>query len=246
MFLLKIGIFKIDYTLLIIFFIGILIGLLIFGVVFLILRLSNRKNKSYTIFSKLEIDESNTQALIDKALEEFNERNDKHDTPIFSICYDVCKKLLMDMAKLYFPKSKYPLLELSIDEAKEMLNSVSQKVDYEIENYHVVGSDAFLTNKVNNMAINFVKKKTIGEVMTMVSKPQDDDSPLKKKDNAILSVFKRSFNSMKTAILNKGLNTFEILPNLSRKVICIVGEEAKKAFSKKIYNNQSPNSTKNL
>lgn len=245
MFLFKIGIFKIDYALLIIFFIGILIGLLIFAVVFLSLRLSNKKNRKYTILTKTKINEDDVKVLIDNALDDFNNKNDKHDTPIFSICYDVSKKLLIDMAKLYFPKSKYPLLELSIDEFMSMLNSISQRVDYEIENYHVVGSDGYLTNKVNNMAINFVKKKTIGEVLTMVSKKEEDDSPLKKKENAFVNIFKRSFNSIKTAILNKGLDTFEILPNLSRIIIYIVGEEAMRAFSLKV-NNQSSSSDKNL
>lgn len=234
--LFKIGIFNIDYALIIIFFIGVLIGLIIFGIVFLSLKLSSKKNKRHIIRSKQEIKREDIDILVSSAIDKFDAENDKGETPTFNICYKVSKDLLIDISKMFFPKSKTPLLELSIDEFIDLLNDISVRVDYEIENYHMVDEAGYLTNKVNNIAINFVKKKTIGEIVTMVSKKEVEESPLHKKENAFIGLFKRSFSSIKTSIVNKGISSFKILNNLSKIIIYIVGEESFKVFYKKLYN----------
>ena len=237
MVLFKLGIFNIDYTLIILFFIGILIGLVLFGIIFLIIKLSTSKKRVYIVKSKnTKITEEEISVFTLRAVEEFNRINDEHNIPIFTICKDVSYNLVLEISRAFYPKSDMPVLELSIDEMLDMLNQISERIDYELDNYRLIDKDKGLSKKINTMAVSFVKKKTIGEIVTMVSKKEEDDAPFK-KENQFTKFFKDRFDDIKNSILNKGLNTLNVLPKLSIVIIHIVGEECFKAFNKKLFNN---------
>ncbi len=229
MYLLKIGIFNIDYTLIILFLIGLVIGAIFFGLIFLILKLSN-KNKSYMIKSKANVSNDMGMRLVEEALIEFQKRMDEGSSSSLNECKDISLKLINDIAKLFFPKSKMPLYELSIDEIINLAKVVGENIDYRLK-------DSRLTR--------YLKGKITISFLFELSNPKEEieDSPIEEYKfnlwssigNAIKSGVKKITNST----INYAVKKFKLTQWLSRLIICTIGEETFKVFYIKIYNETS-------
>lgn len=116
--------------------------------------------------------------------------------------------LIEEISRYFFPKSDYPMLEITIDEVFDLLRYISDRVE------EIIDRPVFRRLKnVSGSQIQWVlsKKRTPGK---SVSKPN--------KWNIFSKVYKKTQNM--------------VLGKLNSAIIGIVGEEAIKIYSKKVFN----------
>ncbi|MGM9971877.1 MAG: hypothetical protein ACI35W_05665 [Anaeroplasmataceae bacterium] len=227
--LLKIGIFNIDYTLIILFFIGIAISAILFGIVFLILKLST-KNKNFMIKSKAKVSEETGKLILDEAISDYLEIMKTSDKSNFVVCKDVAFKLINDIALIFFPKSKSPVFELSIDELVKLVKTVGNNIEEKL-------NDGLITKALKG-------KLTIATIMGLTEKKSVvEESPIEKNKNkfwnSIGNAIKSGVNKAKASLTNFALKKFDIMNKVCILIIQIVGEETFKAFYLKVYNDES-------
>lgn len=232
MHLLKIGVFEIDYSLIILFLIGLVIGIVFFGIIFLIVMMSTRRNSSYVVKSKTDITLEELQQKVDNAVLEFKEKCKEKDAKEFPICMEISKRLISEISTIFFPKSKYPLFELTIDELLDLGIELSSNVE----------------ERLDKKVITKVAKKQIkvSFLLGLSDKPTEKNISELEKENSKGKIFsqfagfiKKKISDVTNAVINKALNVFDIIPMVCILIIHICGEETYKAFYKKIYKNDN-------
>jgi len=228
MLLLKIGFISIEYDTLILFLIGILIGALVFGFIFLIVMLSTRKKKNAIVKSKMDVEyERDVVPLKDLAIADYKSKieNLGDMAKIFDIAY----RLSNDIAALFFPKSKTPILELSMDEVISLTESLGEAFD-----------KAILEDKTLKLVYNF--NMTIGFLVGLKDKKLEIKSELKEAKENIFTRLKNTITSKVKSIQNKAIIKYlewnHIIDRVSMLFINVAAAETYKAFSMKLYHKE--------
>ena len=134
-FLFKIWIFNFDFGTIISFLFGIVIGMVILLLIYALVVVSSIKTKDFII--KTEQDDLTTievkQMVLD-AQTAFKDRTLRGEHSRFEHCQELSKDLAYSIAVRYYPKSKYPLYELSINEITMLTRYVTNRVE-ELLNY---------------------------------------------------------------------------------------------------------------
>ena len=207
---------------------GIGIGLILFILVFGMAVLFASKKKK-VIKSKENVSyEEDVIPLKENAIKEYKTEIEKIGelAKIFDISYDLANNI----AKLFFPKSNTPILELSIDEVIDLAISVSNAFD-----------DAIASDKLLNKVYSF--DMTIGFLVSLKDQKIEIKSDLKEAKENIFSRLKNSiqnkFNDMKNKAIFKYLEWNHIIDRVSMLFINVTAAETYKAFDLKIYNKKS-------
>lgn len=229
MVLLKFGIFEIDYTLIILFIIGLILALFIFGIVFLALKLST-KNKNFMVKSKASVTKETGSILLVEAEKDFYHRVKDLDEPSFEALKLVANKLMDDIAILFFPKSKMPLYELTIDELLELFKTASRHAEEKL-------NDGFITRILKG-------KFTISGIINMTQTKEDiEESPIEAEKSKFWSnignAFKAGLNKVKDAAVGYVLKKSDAINKIFALLLRIIGQETFDAFYRKIYNEES-------
>ena len=222
-----------DLASLISFLIGIFAGFALLGILYAILVLSSLKSKKYIARSKVvDITDEMVIEIVDNSKKVFIDKKIKGAKNSISHCWTICCNLVVDIATKFFPKSKYPAAELTIDEILELLIYVSNRVN-EI---------------VDRPALRMVKKLKLSTIISLGdAKKIIEDSPLMKitKKYKIKQALGKVFGFLN--ILNPVYwvrrlafnTTLDIAVNkLCLSVIGIVGEEVYKIYSKRVFNEE--------
>lgn len=222
-----------DFASLISFFIGIFAGCALLGIVYAILVLSSLKSKKYVTKSKVvDITDEMILEIVDNSKKVFVDKKIKGAKNSISHCWSICCNLVVDIATKFFPKSKYPAAELTVDEILELLIYVSNRVN-EI---------------VDRPGLRIVKKIKLSTIIALGdAKKIIEDSPLMKitkkykikqalgKVFGFLNIFNPVYWFRKLAVNT----TVDIAVNkLCLVVIGIVGEEVYKIYSKRVFNEE--------
>ena len=126
--------FDIDFNIgsFIIFISGVIFGLLIFCLLYLYFTLRTLKDKKYYVESELEntIKEEEIKEIISSYQEKYlNQRKDDNKEVTSKVVKEALYGVIIDIASKYFPDSKRPLLELSIDELIMLMRYITNRVD---------------------------------------------------------------------------------------------------------------------
>ena len=116
----------------IIFISGVIFGLFIFGLLYLYFTLRTLKDKKYYVESELEntIKEEEIKEIISSYQEKYlNQRKNDNKEVTSRFVKEVLYGVIIDIASKYFPDSKRPLLELSIDELIMLMRYITNRVD---------------------------------------------------------------------------------------------------------------------
>lgn len=231
--LFKLGILEIDYKSILIFLMGLAFGLLCFLIIFLSIIISTRKNKSYIVKSKENVDPNEASELIEKAVLEFHKRSEEENINQFILAKDLAFSLMSDEARLFFPKSKRPLFELSIDEIVDLVSVVADNIEERLD----AGK---LTSKAKGLKIALL--------VSAGDKKVDNVSEMKEAKSkasyiSMLSSFIiKKAKDVKNAVIKKAINVFDVIPKSCELIIRICGEECYKAFARKLNQNTNINS----
>ncbi len=236
--LMKIGIIKIDYELLIVLFIGILVGVLVFGLALLIIYFMTHKKKIKIIKSDEEVTYNDILPII-------LEYTKKYQDEILSVSelvkiFDIVYNMAEDIASLFFPKSKNPLLELSIDEVIEFAISFADSFDKSIY-------EDKLLKKIYTMDSKVLKKFfgdgiKISTLYGLKDKRIEISSELKEaKDNVFSKLKMHMINKIKGIGIKASVKYLEgsnITERICKLLINVCAAETYKAFSHKVYDKE--------
>ena len=217
------------------FFIGIFFGFIIFLLLYFIVVLSSLKKTQKSASSVvLDVDDEIIKEIIlnakNKYIEDSNYSPSANKIECLKAC---CWDLMNDIAKTYYPKSKYPLFELSIDELLILVNYISDRIDSLFQSR--------LLKKIKD-----VKLSQVVNVIDM-KKKYDESVAMKravKAANGAASVWK-FLNYLNPAYLVKKTfldGTFNIILNkIAIKIIEIVADETVKVYSKNVFKTDEDN-----
>lgn len=221
---------KFDWSMLIGFFCGVVTGFIILFLIYLLYVLINIKKDKKIIKSEKNIETSEIIKRIDLTKKAFKEKKTKGSKSI-SYTYDLCAKLVIDTASDFFPNSKHPLFELSIDEMVLLIEYIRKRID-EVLDYK---------------GISFLRKIKVSTLLSMA------DTKKILEENEIIKATKRYKLKSTYEAAKKVINlinplwwakklvidgTFNILINkMCLVVIGIVGEETYNIYSKKVFLN---------
>ena len=206
------------------FIFGIIIGFAVCFLLYLLVIVSSLKKTEKIASSQVfDVDDEIINNLISNAKNKYIEEAStaNTNTKIESLKY-ICSDLLNDIAKTYYPKSKFPLYELSIDEFLRLVSYIQNRVD-----------SLFKGKILKNIYIEFwgfdLKKKI-------------DESAAYKAANKVASkasVVWSALNILNPAYWIKKIaidRTFNVIINkIATTVIDIVGDEGNKVYSKNVF-----------
>ena len=230
MFLFKLfGIINIDFGTIISFLIGILFGIAIICLLYAILVVASLGDKKFIIKTEDDsLSEQKVKELIVAAQRCYKDKKLRGKTSRVSHCYKLTSDLAYGIAASFYPNSKYPLLELTIDEVVSLLGYIQVRVD-EILNKRGL-------KILRKFKVSFIKDISTKTTSVLNSKAFNVTKDVTKG----IGIAKKVINVINPAVwVRKAIidNTMTIvLDKLCMIIISVVGEETYKIYSKKVLN----------
>lgn len=230
-FLFKLWIFNIDFSTVISFLLGILMGIIILFLIYALVVVSSIRTKDF--IAKTEKDDLTTQEvkqMVEDTQKSFKDKTLRGDLGRVVHCERLCKDLALGIAVRYYPESKHPFLELSINELTMLTTYVTKRVD----------------ELLNHKGIRMLRKIKISTIVDLTAKKkQIEDSKAFQTTVSIgskLSKVKYVLNFINPLNWGRKLivdNVMNIIINqICLVVIAIVGEETYKIYSKKVFHKE--------
>lgn len=229
--LFKIGPIEFNFSTIISFLVGILMGLILTFLIYALAVVSSLKTKNY--FAKTENDDLTTTEVKDMVLntqKAFKDKELRGDTGRISYCYQLGKDLAYGIAVRFYPKSKHPFLELSINELTMLTGYITERVN-ELLNHR--GVRMLRKLKISTIANISTKKKDIEESKAFQTSMVIGKTLSKAK--YVLNVL-NPLNWGRKLIVDKALNMIE--DKICLVILAIVGEETYKIYSKKVFHQE--------
>ena len=224
--------FKINFDLasLIAFVIGIFVGCALLALIYSILVVSSMKSQKYIAKTKtVEVTDEMIKEMIENARQAYSDKSLKGAKSSVAHCTTVCTNLVTDIARKFFPKSKRPLAELTIDEILSLCVYVSERIN----------------GILDRPGLRLIKKLKLSTLLALGdAKKFIDDSALmkltkkyklKKVFSAVMGIV-NIFNPVYWArrlFINTSIDF--AINRLCVSVIGIVGEETYKIYSKRVF-----------
>lgn len=231
--------FEIDFNIgsLLIFLAGIGFGLLLFGLLYLYFTLRTLKDKKYYVDSKLEyvVKENEIKNIIKYHQDKYLiQRKDENKDIAGRAMKDALSNVVLDIATKYFPDSKRPLLELSIDELIMLMRYITDRVD----------------KLLGHRGIRILRKVKLSTIMNIVDKSikvnntQAVQVAKKYKVGKIVKTGGMILNALNPFYWIKKGTTKLVTATLYKKIMLIIisiaGEETYKIYSKQAFKEQDP------
>ena len=228
MFLFKLWIFEIDFGLIISFLFGLIIGIILLALIYAILVVVSLSDKKYRVKTEDDsLSQEEAKQMIVIAQKSFKDKSLKGDTARFSHCMNLCNDLLYGISSRFYPNSKYPQYELSIDEAVMLIGYIQTRVNEIL--------DKKVLKILRRFKISFLVSLTKTTSHVVDSKAFEVGKDISKA----AGVFSKVLNAInpvwwfRKIVVDKILNI--ALDKLCIVIIGIVGEETYKIYSKKIF-----------
>ena len=219
-----------DLASLIAFVIGIFVGCALLALIYSILVVSSMKSQKYVVKAQtVDVTDEEIKEMIENARKVYNDKSLKGAKSSVAHCSAVCTNLVTDIARKFFPKSKRPLAELTIDEILNLCVYVSERIN----------------GILDRPGLRLIKKLKLSTLLALGdAKKFIDDSALikltrKYKLNKVVSAVIGVVNIFNPVYWIRRLfinTTIDLAINkLCVSVIGIVGEETYKIYSKRVF-----------
>jgi hypothetical protein len=227
------GPITLDLSSLLSFILGLAAGFLILFL-FYIYAVIRSMNKGLRLRKSDEedIDEEEIKWLIDDAIDQFLKKDERKELGYYKHLLETCKDLSIDIAKKFYPMSKYPHLELTIDEALHLNHYITNRVDELLKGrilrlvrgytlVKIVEANEFKESIENTKIVQAAKKYKVHQILkTTVSVV-----------NAVNPVY-----WTRKLIINKGYAS--MMNKIGKAIIAVTGEETYKIYSKKVFSEE--------
>lgn len=211
---------------------GIFLGFIIFGLIYLYAVVRSLSSKVRT--KKVEeedVDEQEIRWLIKDAQKTFNDKKIRDEEGYATLLSQLTKDLSNDIASKFYPSSKYPYLELTIDETILLIGYISKRFD-ELMSKRILKLFRGLTiNQLiiakdtkdsfdNHRIVKGIKKRGVAEVVKGFLTAINIVNPV--------HWIRKSIGKVSDLIFVK----------IGLAIIGIAGEETYKIYSKKVFDEE--------
>ncbi len=225
---LSFGPIRFDYSTFVSFLIGISVGflLLLLIYVYAVLRSLNKGLRLRGV-DEQDIDEEEIKWLIKDAQKEFKNKELRTELGYPKHLLDIITELSVDIAKKFYPKSKYPYLELTVDETLKL--------------------NHYITDRLEELLSGRILRLTRGMTLTKIVEMNQTNTKI--NNSAIVKTAKKYKNVAKTTLavinavnpvywfrkLTKEVAVNKVMVRIGMTIIAITGEETYKIYSKKVF-----------
>ncbi|MGD9964229.1 MAG: hypothetical protein AB7E16_03400 [Candidatus Izemoplasmatales bacterium] len=213
------------------FILGILTGFILFGLfITYIFSTSTRKKQRKRLLGLPEmIEKKEVLRMIEIKQQQLVDTVKLTDNAYFKVAFDLSFELAEEIARYYYPDSKYPMYEISIDELLELSYYITQRVE----------------KLVNGKILKHFKNYKISTIIDILNKKKAIDNSKLMKLNRKLKISK--LFTIGKAVLNYSnpiywFRKFAIKPStvlvtkeVCKLIISIVGEETNNVYSKSVF-----------
>jgi len=231
MFLFKVGVLNFDISALIAFLIGIFFAAVLLLLFYLVMVLSSLKSRKYVVSEKdVTVTDEEIKEIIANAFLVFDDKDLRGANSLFKHTINICIDLVYDISRKFFPKSKRPFAELSIDEALMLLKYVSDRMNEILDRPFLRKFKKIRISTI--LSLNDVKTKIDSSALMKATKKYK----LKKVFKTALGII-NLFNPVywvRKIVINSSLDF--VTKKLCKALIGIVGEETYNVYSKRVFN----------
>ena len=231
--LFKVWIFEFDLASLIAFVIGVFLGFALIAIIYSIMVVSSMKNKKYVVKAvNTDVTDEEIKEIIDHAIMQFKDKDLKGSKATMFHCKDVSFAMASDIARKFFPKSKRPLAELSLDEILKLSVYISERINKIVDR---PGLRLIKQVKLSTILSLGDAKKVIEESSLMKITKKYKIMSVVKKITGVLNIFNPVY-WVRRLVINTSLDF--AFKKLCLAVIGIVGEETYKIYSKRVFDEE--------
>ena len=225
--LLKIWIFELDFSTVLSFIIGLFLGMVLLSLIYALLIIISIKDKKYTV----KVDPNNLRqeeaiAMVKKAQDSFRDNELRGRLSKSQYFKRLANDLVYGIAASFYPDSKYPMLEITIDEAIELMGYVQYRLD------------AILNKKALKLLKKFKISTIVSISLTSQSVMETKSFQVAKSATVKASKVKKVIDTVNPLKWFKRIfvdNAIRIATNKIYLVtLGIIGEEAYKIYSKSV------------
>lgn len=227
--LIAIGPIELNLGTLISFLIGIGFGFVLLALIYVYAVVKSiNKGMRLRHADETDIDEEEIKWLIEDAQKQFKNKPVRNETGFYKHLGNILAELSSDIAKKFYPTSKYPYLELTVDETLTLSHYITDRVD------------DILKGKILGM----VRGVTLAQFVEMNNvKTKIESSKVMKKTQQAAKIAKSALmvlNAVNPVYwfrkLTKETAVNIVMIRIALTVIAITGEETYKIYSKKVFN----------
>jgi hypothetical protein len=212
------------------FLLGVMSGFVLFTITY-VYFLVRGKNLDATIIHKPKVDvnEEELKTMILAKQDVFKKRYKKQDEKMGKIIFDLSYELMDEISHYYFPNSKYPMLELSVNEIITLNQYITERMD-QILNQPLLKNTRNI--RITKIVQAYELKKSLDEKKIIKAAKS---KPVKKTMKVALT----ALNIMNPAYWFRKLVINTSMDFVTKKIclmiIGVVGEETSKVYSKKLF-----------
>lgn len=209
------------------FLLGIVTGFILFFLLFLLVATVNSKKRYHKrMLNQLPLEDHEVFELIEIKQNQLVDTVRLTDNAYFKVAFDLSLELLEEIAAHYFPKAKYPIYEITVEELLELNRYITKRLE----------------EMVNGKILRHFKNYRISSIVNMLQmKKAVDDSKIMKLSRKLKI---NKFWSASRTVLNYAnpiywFRKFAIKPTtevltkeICKYIIAVVGEETNKIYSK--------------
>lgn len=228
-FLFKIWIFKIDFTILVSFLFGIVVGVIMVCLIYAILVLLSLRDKKYQVKVQAnDLKATEAEEMIRIAQKSFQDNDLRGDLTKIAYFKTISTDLVYGIASRFYPDSKRPLMELTIDECIELIGYIQIR----------------LNDILDKKALRLLRKMKIADIvnLTKATTAVVDSKAFEvtKTVNKAVTIGRKILNSVNPMWWTKKAISTVVISTIMRKLylvtLGIIGEEAYKIYSKSYKN----------
>jgi Na+-transporting methylmalonyl-CoA/oxaloacetate decarboxylase gamma subunit len=213
------------------FILGMATGFVLLSLAIAMLLLSGQnKPKKRTVKSKSEpLKKETVESMILAKQTELMEVVRVSDNSYFRVAFDLSFDLMIEIAKYYFPDSKYPLYELSAQEVIDLTFYITKRIDKVLSGKYIA---RFKKYKISTIVDIINKKKAVDNSKLMKMTRQFKISKMFSFASTVINYANPIYWFRKLALKP---STTLVIKGLCKLIIKIVGEETEKLYSKKMF-----------
>ena len=230
MIFITIGPIELNLSSLMSFSLGILTGFLVLFTIYMYaIFLNIRKEAKIKKADEEDIDEQMVLLLIEDAQKQFKDKKIRNDIGFSKHLYQISQELVVDISQKFYPESKTPYLELTLDETLLLNHYITDRVDH----------------MTKHPLLKLFRRYTLSslyDITTTTKKVTDSKVVRKAKELGVDEVLKASMSAINVMNPVYWIRRFtneqtidRILVKIGAAIIAIVGEETYKIYSKKVF-----------
>ena len=218
---------EINYQTILSFVIGIITGFILLMLIYAIIVLNSLRDVKITKVNPTDtLTEKEAKEMIEQAIIDFKDktkRGKKSKSAHFRV---LCQDLVYGIASRFFPKSKYPLAEISISEAIKLLGYIQARLDEILDRKGLRILKKFKISTIIDVSVN--TKKVIDKKAFKVTKKLAKSTSIVTKTLSVIN----PVNLFRKVVVETTMS--RVMNKLYMIALSVVGEEAFKIYSKAV------------